>query len=220
MSTPSWMILIPTIPKRHHQFTALVRGLLDQGGAVMAWLNEGEMPLGQVRDGMIAHAHELGTDYVSFVDDDDRVSADYVSSILAALAEQPDHVGFALDFRRNGEPVYAGGVQHRLAYGQWGYNPATRVLYRDFTHLDPIRTEHARRGSFAKARRYFAEDRVWVDQVRPHLRTDVYIDRVLYHYNWRPAQSSWDGKGRQLGQMSAPRFITRSPHFLWHPESL
>jgi hypothetical protein len=92
------------------------------------------------------------------------------------------------------------------------------VLYRDLTHIDPIRREIAAQGRFAEARPNHAEDRVWVRQVRPLVETEAYVDKVMYRYLYDPDESSWGGVDRWLGPIP-PRIEPSSPYFTWHPKS-
>lgn len=243
LTPPLWVVMVPTIPKRAAKFRALMTG--DRGDLlgqvepyagevrVMAWLNEGQPYLGAIRDAMVDEAAALGAAYVSFVDDDDQLMPEYVSEVMDVLAEMgstsADHIGFRVTMTKDGEP-YA-DVDHSLRHGRtWcalprkADLPGIRQFVRDFTHLDPIRTELAQRGSFALAPAGKMEDRNWVRQVRPFVKTEAYIDRVLYHYDWRPAESVWETPGAALGgleymQATALREI-QSPHFTWHPESM
>lgn len=218
MSTPTWTILIPTISQRDALFRRLLAVLLPQldehAGMVrvMAWLNDGQPPLGEVRDRMIEAA---GTDYVSFIDDDDLVPDYYVAEIVQALHQEPDHVGFKIDYSVDG--VGKEIVDHSLHWGRWGRSSEGQ-LYRDFTHIDPVRREHAMRGYFNRARAGRAEDRVWVKQVRKHLVTEVYIDKIMYHYLWRTDLSAWQQPQRIVpGTLGRP--LVDHPHFTWHPAS-
>lgn len=235
MSAPTWTILVPTIPRRAALFARLMDRLLPQLDlhcgrvVVVGWLNEGTPRLGELRDAMVDWADlQLGAEYVSFVDDDDLVPDYYVTTVLAALGHRPDHVGFQVDYWKNGERQ--GLIEHKLSHGRWGARvrrptdpPGGKlVIFRDFTHIDPIRTSIARRGRFADAPPHAMEDRAWVRSVRPHLKTEVYIPRPMYTYFWTPAESAWDRPGAQLGSDAfthlRPEYV--SPYFTWHPESL
>lgn len=218
MTAPTWAILVPTISRREHLFLRLLDVLLPQldafGGQarVIAWRNDGDPRLAELRDVMINTA---GTDYVSFIDDDDLVAADYVSRIVEALGKRPDHVGFRLEYTTNG--VGREIVDHSLRHGRWARN-ADGMLVRDFTHVDPVLREHALRGRFASAKAGRAEDRVWVKQVRGHLLSEEYVDAVLYHYLWNEAESSWQGHNK-LAPSGRPRPLIAHPHFAWHERS-
>ncbi|MFI2663731.1 hypothetical protein [Micromonospora carbonacea] len=213
---PTWSILIPTISERHDLFCRLLGVLLPQldahGGRVrvVGWWNNGVPSLPEIRQALVRDA---GTDYVSFVDDDDLVVDDYVATVVEALASRPDHVGFRVAYHVDG--VLQEEVDHSLRHRRWRRD-RIRGLVRDFTHLDPVRRELALRGDFTRARRGHPEDRMWVGQVRRHLRSEVYVGRVLYHYLYSPAGSAWQRAGRL--QATRPRPVVDHPYFAWHPE--
>ncbi|WFE45311.1 glycosyltransferase family 2 protein [Verrucosispora sp. WMMD1129] len=215
---PSWSILIPTIGQRADLFARLLDVLLPQLDAhagrvrVLAWWNNGTPRLTDIRQTLMRDA---GTDYVSFVDDDDLVEPDFVDAIVAALASRPDHVGFQVAYHVDGDLREV--CDHSLRHRRWYRDRAKGLLLRDVTHLDPIRRDVALRGDFRKTRKGWAEDRVWVAQVRRHLRTEEYIPRVLYHYLYSPAGSAWQHPERL--QQGGSRPTVEHPFFAWHPES-
>lgn len=219
-AAPTWTILVPTIPRRDHLFRRLLDVLLPQLDAyegrvrVRAWRNEGSPRLAEIRDQLLA---EADTEYVSFVDDDDLVPAYFVKRIVEALDSRPDKVGFKLEYFRDGE--FCEVVEHRLERYKWGRDELGQ-LYRDLTHLDPVRTELARLGQFARAKPGRAEDRIWVKQVRAHLRTEVHIDEIMYHYYWVPEDSAWNRPGGALGARPAVLAEVVHPYFAWHPLSV
>lgn len=216
MSDPTWTILIPTIARRADLFERLLGILLPQLDVhagdvrVLAYLNHGDPPLGAVRDALVRQAD---TDYVSFVDDDDMVSSDYVEQVVAALRSRPDHVGFWLDLYRNGD--FIEHVRHSIA-GPRRWCRVGGVLHRDLTHIDPIRRDIALRGTFVPMRLGRPEDRHWVRQVRPFVRTEQFVDSTLYCYLYVPEASAWDGRNAlDVGE----RKPVEHPYFAWHPES-
>ena len=236
---PTWMILIPTVPARSASFQLLLHRLLPQleYGAgwvqVCGWLNVGQPRLAEIRDALLEHAERSGAEYVSFIDDDDMVPDYYVPEIMDAIAAHfgthdvyPDHIGFQLEYWKDGE--FRSIVEHSLKHQRWGHhservNGERRLtLWRHFTHVDPIRTELARKGRFARAGLHQPEDRNWVRQVTPYVRTEVYIPRVMYQYFWTPSASTWDGpeKLAALGAGPISRPAIESEHFHWHPSSL
>ena len=219
---PTWAILVPTLGERRPLFERLMTGLLPQldpyGGAVrvIGWFNNGSPPLPKIRQRMVETA---GTEYVSFVDDDDLVSRDYVAEIVAALAGRPDYVGFQVQCYSDGAPI--GVAYHSLEYRRWRNLPGR--YERDISHLNPMRTTHALRADFSLARAGRAEDRVWADQLRRArvLKTQVVVPRILYHYLYSTNRTA--GLGSRWQQ---PRRITRgeratvdSPYFTWSPHA-
>lgn len=219
MTAPLWTILIPTIPERDHLLRRLLAVLLPQleqhEGAVeiRARRNAGEIPIGELRDAMLA---EATGEYVSWIDDDDLVPDDYVAEVVAALAGRPDHVGYQVEYSVDGEPKEL--VDHSLRHRRW-HRTAAGELVRDFTHVDPVRREHATRGRFAVARVGRAEDRAWVKQVRPFLHTEAYINKVMYRYLWSPSGSAWQ-RPERIAPAGTPLPTFDSPHFAWQRESL
>lgn len=211
-----WTILVPTVGQREHLLDRLLAVLLPQldehEGAVrvLAWRNNGTPSLGHIRDTLVADAD---SEYVSFIDDDDLVPDYYVAEIVRALAERPDHVGFQLEYTTNGEGREI--VDHSLRHGKWCRNSEGQLV-RDFTHIDPVRREHALAGTFVVERRR-AEDRAWVRQVRPLLKTEVYVDKIMYHYLWREDTSVWREPERLVPKFGRP--VINHPFFAWHERS-
>ena len=168
-----------------------------------------------VRDGLV---DAVDTTHLSFIDDDDLVPEYYVAEIVKALADDPDHVGFKLEYTTDADGHQGREiVDHSLRYGRWARLDG--VLCRDLTHVDPIRTSMARNGRFAFARPRRAEDRVWVKQVRPYLCTEAYVDKIMYHYMWSQQGSSWE-RPEELLPATAPRPVIDHPQFSWHPRSI
>lgn len=218
MTDPTWAILIPTIVQREPLFLRLLDVLLPQLDAhagrvrVVAWRNTGTPRLAELRDAMVRTAD---AEYVSFIDDDDLVPEFYVDEVERALSSRPDHVGYKLEYSVDGVPKEV--VDHSLRHGRWHRN-IEGMLVRDFTHVDPVRREHAERGRFASARPGRAEDRVWCKQVRPFLFTETYIDKVMYHYLWSQSTSSWQ-RPERLAPAAGPRPVIDRPFFSWHERS-
>lgn len=214
---PSLTILVPTIGQREALFMRLMGALLPQldewGGRarVLAWRNNGHPPLCDIRDGMLAAAD---TSHVAFIDDDDLVPEYYVGEIMRALNEDPDHVGFKIEYHENGRMREV--VEHSLKWHGWGRS-VEGVLYRDFTHIDPVRLDLARRGSFFVPRRGRAEDRTWVKSIRGLLATEVYIDKIMYQYLWDSQISAWQRPERILPSVGRPPIA--HPYFAWHERS-
>lgn len=97
-------ILICTIPKRKAMFDRLYLELRTQVLAsgqlveILSDINDGSV--GAKRQRLLNVAQG---EYVVFVDDDDWISHDYISSILAALELKPDVVGFYGWITTNGQ---------------------------------------------------------------------------------------------------------------------
>lgn len=236
MPGPVLTVLIATLPERQYYFQSLVRDLLKQtesyGGrvTVTALRNNGERPLGVIRDQLMAAAD---SEYTCFVDDDDRLPPYYLSEIVPLL-DGVDQVGWRVQMTTNGKlerPAY-----HSLEYAGWWEDE--RGYYRDISHLCPVRRalalEHARfypveRGSLGVPMMYGArgvqlgvpEDTLWCTQMRGHVKTEHRVDftRVMYYYDRVPARSRWHQQGLPPQPDVLGRPAIDHPNFSWHLES-
>lgn len=220
MSTPTWSILVPTLGERRPLFERLTDVLLPQLDAyagrvrVVGYSNNGAPSLPEIRHSM---THAAGTDYVSFVDDDDLVPPYFVAETMAALEQDPDYVGWQVQCYSDGHPTAI--AYHSLKHdGWWNENGH---YYRDISHINPMRTEIARTADFRKTKPHRPEDRAWVDQLRKGglLKSEVVIDRIMYHYLYSTKRkggegSRWQAPWRIGPAVEATRNIT-SPYFTW-----
>lgn len=220
---PTWTILVPTLGERRPLFERLMSGLLPQLDPhegrvnVVAWWNNGHPSLPEVRQAMVDGAR---SDYVSFVDDDDLVPNYFVAEVVSALAQRPDYVGFQVQCYSNGVPTAVS--YHSLRHGRWRNDGAT--YFRDISHLNPIRRDLALLADFRRTKPGRPEDRAWVDQLRKtgRVRTEVTIDRIMYHYLYSTSRYAGAGSRWRNPRMIRPgsqpaRFD--SPHFSYFPGS-
>ena len=96
----TWDILMVTIPHRHERLCSLLASLDTQlpwpGVRVRLARDNLRAAIGDKRQLLLRASR---ASYVCFIDDDDRVAPDYVPRIAAALAGQPDYVGFPVVLR-------------------------------------------------------------------------------------------------------------------------
>lgn len=194
---PSWNILIATLGERRDRFARLLDQLLPQVEAypevtVTALWNNGEEGIGEIRHRLLAQSR---SDYVSFVDDDDEVPDYFVRRVVEVLtAEEPDYVGWTMQCYVDG--VKMKPTRHSIIFDGWTEDE--NGYYRDVSHLNPIRTEIARRGDF---RVELPEDRSWAAQVAPFLHYETYVTDVMYHYHSSSTDTRW-----QPGSVITPRY--------------
>lgn len=181
-------ILIPTLKSRRSQFVKLHETLLRQiSGAqlvgeveVLSLCDGGELPTGSKRNTLLVRA--VG-DFVVFVDDDDEISKDYVARICEAIRRRPeiDCVGITgvITFRGHHERRFI----HSLRYND--YSSAGGVYTRPPYHLNPLRRSIAAAYRFRDV--YYSEDIDWALRIREdgRLRSEEFIDSVLYFYRSR-----------------------------------
>jgi hypothetical protein len=218
-AAPTWTILVPTLGERRPLFERLMAGLLPQlhpyegRVRVVGWFNNGKPSLPEIRQRMVL---DTETDYLSFADDDDLVSPFYVAEVVKALEAGPDYVGFQVQCYSDDHPTAL--AYHSLVNGRWR-NTRGRY-YRDISHINPMLTEIARTADFRRTRRGMPEDRAWVDQLRRGglLRTEVVVDRVLYHYLYSTSREHGLGSRWQSHHKihpSAQRSVIANPYFTW-----
>lgn len=180
-------ILICALDCRRALLDRLMKGLqtqLDRAAGVEAIIesDNGAVSIGAKRNALLARATG---DYVCFIDDDDTVSDDYLPSILDALGQQPDCVGFKSDRYEDGRFVgrctYSLSVQREREVSIPG---ECWQFERWPNHLTPVRRELAIAAGFEDW--CYGEDRQYAKCLRkagltPESR-EVFIDKVLYHY--------------------------------------
>jgi predicted O-methyltransferase YrrM len=214
--SPTWTILIPTIGQRAASFRALLDRLLPQtepyAGRVrtLAGFNNGSPPLPELRQRMV---EAVTTDYLSFADDDDMVSPDFVSEVMSALEQRPDYVGFQVNYFTDGR--LRGVIDHSLKHGGWREEKNPYRWLRDITHINPIRSEVAKAARFDVVAGGQVEDRPWVEQVRVSgsLKVETYIPRPLYDYLWSRRGSAWQKPDKIRQGFTRPAIS--HPHFSW-----
>lgn len=195
-----WTILIASVYTRHAQLVSLLErldpqlGYCDDQVRILVDRDDGHTPVGHKRTRLVEAA--AGSDYISFIDDDDQVADWYAGAIYAALATGPDYVGFAVEYTVDGvgqKPVY-----HSLRYPRWSED--SHAFYRGISHLNPIRRDAAVLGlPFEPG---FGEDRAWSERVAATglVTREVYIPACLYAYRFSSAGSLFRHGPRSTGR--------------------
>jgi hypothetical protein len=206
-----WSILIPTLSSRHDFLAQLLDVLLPQAEAcpgieVVALHNDGNWPLMDIRQALLDDARG---EWLSFADDDDMVEADFVPAVAACLEKDPDYVAFQhafyVDGHRDPRTVHTG-----INLGGWHDLPDRYV--RDVTHVNPVRSSLARQAGYRQLVGGW-EDRGYDWALRPLLRTQEEIPRVMYHYYSR---TSGTVQNKLPPHAYALRPEVTSPAFRWH----
>ncbi len=182
----TWDVLVMTIPHRHECLDGLLADFDRQhqpGFGVIAYRDNLQAKLA-VKMQTLLEASQA--EYVSHVDDDDRVAPDYVAAIMDCLQRKPDYVGFPVHYTVDGFPQQK--VEHSLRHPGWVGRGD--VLLRDISHLNPIRRELALQARFDCYPDHGA-DGMWAAALRETgtVRTEEWIDRPMYHYDFRTDHS-------------------------------
>ena len=184
----TWSILICTLENRKHFLERLLDVLLPQigdyvkggtgnysvytGKAQICILSDNKvMSVGEKRNKLIEASEG---EYVSFIDDDDIVSGEYVEAILRKLRNKPDVVTFWAYRFHNGKKDRR--VNYDIKFEQ-DLNPAQeyqrlpnhlccwkKSLYLPYKEIS------------------YGEDAEWAVRMKGQAKTQEKVDKILYHY--------------------------------------
>lgn len=185
--TSIWTIAILTVPGREH-FLERLRGILDpqvesKPVEIMIVKDNRERTIGEKRQLALENCKTM---YISFIDDDDIVSAKYVQLIMDELKHTPTGVGFRgiITTKTNTaiEFVHKAGLRYSEKPEQY---MRSFVYTRPLNHLNPVLTDIAREIGFKP----ISEGEDWDYSLRlaeSGLITDkTFIDEFLYFYQYR-----------------------------------
>ena len=182
MNTPKNVlsIQIPTIVSRKEQFDKLYDFILKQAEGkpveVIYESDNKEMSIGAKRQKLLMRSN---ADYFVQIDDDDTVAPDYVDKVLEALKSKPDCVGYLEDIVWDGKQLTA---SHSIRFPQWADKQDGFDFVRTPFYKDVIRTGIAQMVGIRDMR--FGEDHDFAKRIKPHLKTEVFIDEKMYFYNF------------------------------------
>jgi len=188
-------VLIPTLPSRETTFTRLVRALqqqIERGDLadkveVLSFLDDREHSVGAKRNALM---HRACGEFVVFIDDDDEVDDEYLSTVCGVIEAHPDIdcIGYV------GELAWVGGQAeptiYSLKYRQpkdCGAAEGCRVYLRPPQHVNPMRRSIAVRFPFPDVS--CGEDLVRSTELARQgaLRKEYFFGRrVMYRYCFDP----------------------------------
>lgn len=160
-----------------NQYSALSE--VDQSRVEIVVLTDNKMMmLGHKRNKMVELAQGK---YIAFVDDDDRVSDDYIQQLLDATNSNADSIVFQAQVSLNGEPpkicYYSKDVKQ-------DYNRPDSY-HRIPNHICCIKRSVSLKSSFPNV--LYGEDAGYGKVLLPFLKTEHKIDKVLYYYDYSSA---------------------------------
>lgn len=158
--------------------------------------DNGEMSIGEKRNSLI----DMSTgEYIVFIDDDDMIAIDYVEKILDAIENnKPDVIGIKgmISVIRDNNVKDEKYFYHTIENDK--YFESNRGYERPPNHLNPIKRDIAIKYKFKQVS--FGEDTDWAMNIcsNKELKTENYIDKTLYFYNYRPYKEIENGNKTML----------------------
>lgn len=179
-------ILVPSVAERRDTFLPKSLGMLygqleslpletQKQVEIIYLIDNKTIMLGDKRNLMIDMAKG---EYISFVDCDDRVSDDYIMSLLEGIDSGCDSIVFKASVSLNGQPP-------KICYYSKDYKSdynSNDEYFRLPNHIPCIKREVSKKVSFPSIKS--AEDSFYARLLKPHLQSEHKIDKVLYFYDY------------------------------------
>lgn len=173
-------ILIATMPSRDAKFNELLSCLHKQGafniGSTVECIYEPslEYNIGTKRNKLLGEAKG---EFITFIDDDDHISDNYVSLILEACKSGADCIGINGTITTNGRDERQWFISKE--YGHW-FTGSDGIYYRTPNHISPVKRELALQSGFPEIT--FGEDAEYSRRLLPLLKTETIITQPIYKY--------------------------------------
>lgn len=204
-AAPLLSICVPTLWSRREQASRLfdelyrqIKGVGHSKVELLTALDQKRQTVGAKRGELIRRSRGK---FVCFVDDDDWVADDYISTLVGAIESDPkcDCVVFRGHFEVDGAP--SGVFDFDLRYHR--YRNLDQFFERTPNHLCPIRRQLAVAAGFPD--KNCSEDTAYAQRVRPLLRSQAEClgdggKKLLYFYRFSPA-------GTQTQRLKASRLV-------------
>lgn len=142
---------------------------------ILVLVDNKKMMLGQKRNSMIDIAQGK---YIVFVDDDDRIEDGYLTELLEATKSDSDVITFNVSVTLN-------GGQPKICHYSKDYHEDYNTYdayYRLPNHICCVKREISMKVSFPNV--IYGEDAVYARLLKPLLKTEHRISKVLYHYDY------------------------------------
>lgn len=179
-------ILVPSVAERRNTFLPksldMLYGQLEKlpkhqqkEVEILYLIDNKTKMLGGKRNSLVDMA---SGEYVVFIDDDDRISEDYILEILKATQTKRDVITFLVSVSLNGE-------QPKICHYSKDYlrdHNKEDTYHRLPNHICCVKLELAKRVPFPNITR--GEDAAYSKILKRHLRSELKIDKVLYHYDY------------------------------------
>ena len=182
-------IMILSIPSRIEKYLLpLYNKLLKQSETypdveILCLMDNKKMSIGQKRQSLLDIARGK---WVGFMDDDDDVSDDYISSLCEVMrsGDDPDVISFDQHCIVNGLEFI---VNFSMNNSLERYIPGMTFVRRPPFHMCFWKNSIAKNAPFEDSS--YGEDYAWCLKMYPQVKTEVHINKQLHLYRYSDATS-------------------------------
>lgn len=177
---PKLSILIPTVTDRFNFLSELLKLVYSQNPEllkkteVLINCDSRVKTIGQKRNELLQSATG---EYVVFIDDDDVISHDYLTSIFKGIDLGVDHIGITMLFAPDT------GLNKLVKCSKdYVWCEKDNIYYRSAQHVCPIKREIAKQVKFPEIN--FGEDNVYSKQINALIQTEYLVENIIYTYKY------------------------------------
>lgn len=202
-------VVICSIPERIHSLsvmlTELQRQISNHPVQILVLTDNKHMTIGKKRQ--LLNVMAFGK-YIVHIDDDDRIEPDFIHELMNIInmGKEVDVICFHVNVNIDNEPtklcIYHKDCVYQNCLQVYFRTPNPRCCFlRYLAVMIPFKNIS------------FAEDDDWAYRMKHHIKQQVSINKILYHYDYVSKDESWYGGGIQPDRTLIPRI-------LYHPSSL
>jgi hypothetical protein len=175
-------ILIPWLPNRN-QSRIFNKLYWPEWVEVLSLIDNKKRTLSDKRNDLINLAK---WEYISFIDDDDDITEDYIYEILKAIEHNPDAICYKVMYQWKKKVNYSKKYNHEEKDWEYYRKPNDKMCIRkDLCIKVPYENiEH--------------EDDVFWEKISKLINFEYHIDKVLYYYNFNADTSECQSNYREI----------------------
>lgn len=147
---------------------------------ILTLMNRGEHSIGYYRNTLVEWAH---APYLAFIDSDDMITKEYVSTLLEAIKFTPDVVSL------RGVITIDGGkpevFEHSIKYNEWRTTNNFIKYERMPNHLNCVKSSIAKQIKYPEINHGEDWEYSKVLQASNLVKTECYTDQMLYQYLYK-----------------------------------
>ncbi|SDW43355.1 Glycosyl transferase family 2 [Marininema mesophilum] len=173
-------ILIPSIPGRLTHLARMVSELERQSQQlpveILVLIDNKKSSIGVKRNVLLNQAQG---EFITFVDDDDRVETDYIHTLLETIYNHPDADCIPFDVEVN-----LSGLSKKICkYDiQYSHSEDDHYYYRKPNHIMCYAKKIAVKHKYMDIN--YGEDDEWAERASKLVQKQIKIDKVLYYYDY------------------------------------